>query len=107
MWGRPGAFYATGAIGFVWLAAWRMFYARGPHPRLIRMGQGRNSAVPWRRLASFRRDRERLLQFRPAAGRRSVSAGRKTATPGCAPAAVLPRLHNLWLAGAELKSRAG
>ena len=36
-WGWPAAFYATGLIGFIWLAFWLLFY-RNPeeHPRLSR-----------------------------------------------------------------------
>ena len=34
-WGWPGAFYATGAVGFVWLVAWWWLYrAPGEHPRV-------------------------------------------------------------------------
>jgi ACS family hexuronate transporter-like MFS transporter len=34
-WGWPGAFYATGAVGFVWLVAWwRLYRAPDGHPRV-------------------------------------------------------------------------
>jgi ACS family hexuronate transporter-like MFS transporter len=54
-WGWSGAFYATGAIGLVWLVAWWTLYPRSPHPRFDK-GPGGEQApeVPWLRLLAYR-----------------------------------------------------
>jgi ACS family hexuronate transporter-like MFS transporter len=62
-WGWPGAFYATGALGFVWLLAWwRLYQAPEQHPRVspaelayIRKDKPAHAAhVPWLRLFGCR-----------------------------------------------------
>jgi len=65
-WGWPTTFYATGALGFAWLAAWWWLYeAPEKHPRLsmaehdyIRSGQPqteeKKTAVPWISLLRYR-----------------------------------------------------
>ena len=62
-WGWPWAFYATGAIGFLWIALWLPLYRRPEeHPRLspAELNYIRSDAdppqakVPWRRLLAFR-----------------------------------------------------
>jgi ACS family hexuronate transporter-like MFS transporter len=67
-WGWPSTFYITGALGLVWLVAWRWFYADvDDHPRLtaaerdyIRSGQPAVDAsatpakAPWLSLLGYR-----------------------------------------------------